>query len=119
MTDFRAYIERSYLAGMFNSVRVHISNPVRVQDGFSSNYSNVVKELAGPNSTIFEHVEENTEIPFQIHMNEDVAKALMLGLLEYFGEYKGDVRVLRQDYQAERKRVDRFIDYLVRDSTND
>lgn len=111
MTDFRAHIRRAFVGGEFNQIEVFISSN---RSDISGNYSNYVKEIGGTLGTIYEHIPEGTEIPFKVHMNEDVAKALMLGLLEYFGEYKGDVRILRQDYQAERERVDEFIKFLTR-----
>lgn len=109
MTDFRAHVRRADFA--MASLQLVISSGA-ITD-LNGQFSHCVKELAGSSGTIFERVPEMSEVP-KVFLDEDVAKALMLGLLEYFGEYKGDVRVLRQDYQAERQRVDRFIDYLVR-----
>lgn len=109
MTDFRAYVDRSNFANLSLNVRI-VSGPYSDVTG---KFSQAVKELASENGTVFERVLEFNELP-KILLDEDVAKALMLGLLEYFGEYKGDVRILRQDYQAERKRVDEFIKYLTR-----
>lgn len=109
--DFRTYVDKPPFGGMM-SLRLVISTTDPIQD-ITGRYSQCVKELAGENGTVFERVLENTEVP-KVYINEDVAKSLMLGLLEYFGEYRGDVKILRQDYQAERKRVDKFIEYLTR-----
>ena len=112
MTDFRANIQRGNFQNL--SLELTIWGPATIDlDGTSSLN---VKELAtAERGTVFEKIPANTQGNV-LRIDEDVAKALMLGLLEYFGEYKGDVKILRQDYMAERKRVDRFIDYLTKDS---
>jgi hypothetical protein len=109
VTDFRAHVQRGNFQNL--SLELTIWGPaVTDLDGTSSLN---VKELAtAERSTVFEKIPQHASGNV-LRIDEDVAKALMLGLLEYFGEYKGDVRVLRQDYQAERKRVDKFIDYMI------
>jgi hypothetical protein len=45
--------------------------------------------------------------------NED-ARAVYEALAEHFGHAGHDMRALRQDYDAERKRVDTFINHLTK-----
>lgn len=108
MTDFRAHVQHANFAMRSVEVTIH-SGPHSDYDG---SFAQAVKELAGEYGTVFQRIPESTTLPI-LRIDEDVAKALMLGLLEYFGEYRGDVRVLRQDYNEERKRVDKFINYLI------
>lgn len=46
-------------------------------------------------------------------LEEGDARAIYEALAEYFGHTGHDIRALRKDYDAERKRVDRFIEHLV------
>jgi hypothetical protein len=48
-----------------------------------------------------------------LHIGEDEARALYEGLADYFGHTGHDIRALRKDYDAERKRVDLLIDRAV------
>lgn len=48
-------------------------------------------------------------------LDEDVARAIYEALGRYFGGDAVDARRLRADYDAERKRVDKFIDAAIRD----
>lgn len=48
-------------------------------------------------------------------LQEDVARAIYEALGRYFGGDAVDARRLRADYDAERKRVDKFIDAAIRD----
>lgn len=49
----------------------------------------------------------------KLHLEEDVARALYEALGRYFGGDVVDARRLRADYDAERGRVDKFIDALI------
>jgi hypothetical protein len=49
-----------------------------------------------------------------LHLREDLARALYEALGRYFGGDAVDARQLRQDYEAERRRVDKFIDAAIR-----
>lgn len=46
-------------------------------------------------------------------LDEDMARAIYDALGDYFGHSGHDTRALRKDYDAERKRVDRFIAHLT------
>lgn len=48
-----------------------------------------------------------------LHLDEDDARALYEALAGYFGHSGHDTRALRQDYDAERGRVDRLIAHLI------
>lgn len=48
-----------------------------------------------------------------LNIQEDDARALYEALADYFGHAGHDIRALRKDYDAERKRVDRLIDHLT------
>lgn len=52
-----------------------------------------------------------------LHLHEDVARAMYEALGRYFGGDAVDARRLRQDYDAERARVDKFIDATLNRST--
>lgn len=49
----------------------------------------------------------------RLRLREDEARALYEALADYFGHAGHDTRSLRKDYDAERKRVDKFIDSLL------
>lgn len=49
-----------------------------------------------------------------MHIQEDDARALYEALAEHFGHAGHDIRALRKDYDAERKRVDKMLDGLLR-----
>ena len=49
-------------------------------------------------------------------LDEDVARAMYEALGRYFGGDAVDARRLRADYDAERQRVDKFIDAAIRAS---
>lgn len=49
-----------------------------------------------------------------LRLQEGDARAIYEALAEYFGHAGHDIRTLRRDYEAERKRVDKFIDVLSR-----
>lgn len=49
----------------------------------------------------------------KLHLEEDVCRALYEALGRYFGGDVVDARRLRADYDAERGRVDKFIDALI------
>lgn len=48
-----------------------------------------------------------------LRLPDDVARAIYTALAEYYGHGANDVRTLRKDYEAERTRVDRFINFLT------
>lgn len=48
-----------------------------------------------------------------LHLQEDEARALYEALGDHFGHAGHDIRALRKDYEAERKRVDSFIAHLT------
>lgn len=49
-----------------------------------------------------------------LRLPEDDARALYEALADHFGHAGNDVRALRRDYEAERKRVDLFIAKAVK-----
>jgi hypothetical protein len=51
-----------------------------------------------------------------LRLPEREARALYEALAEHFGHTGNDVRALRRDYEAERARVDRLIDYATASS---
>lgn len=61
-------------------------------------------------------VENGATGPVQakLMLSEDVVRALYEELGRYFGSDVVDARRLRQDYDDERGRVDKFIDALIR-----
>lgn len=60
-------------------------------------------------------VENGADSPGQatLRLSEDVIRALYEELGRYFGSDVVDARRLRADYDAERGRVDKFIDALI------
>ena len=56
-------------------------------------------------------VDESLALPDEawLRLDEDIARAMYEALAEYFGHAGHDIRTLRKDYEAERKRVDLFI----------
>ena len=48
-----------------------------------------------------------------LQLSDDEARAIYQALGEYFGTQVSDNRALRADYEAERRRVDKFIDAAV------
>lgn len=53
------------------------------------------------------------EVPW-LRLDEDDARAVYEELADYFGHAGHDTRSLRNDYDAERKRVDKLIDAAIR-----
>lgn len=49
-----------------------------------------------------------------LKLPEDIARAMYEALAEHFGHSGHDTRALRKDYDAERARVDRMLDHLLR-----
>lgn len=49
-----------------------------------------------------------------LHIQEDDARALYEALADHFGHAGHDIRALRKDYDAERKRVDGLIAHIVK-----
>lgn len=58
-------------------------------------------------------VEPGQVIPPSLVLREDVARAVYEALADYFGHAGHDARALRKDYEAERRRVDKVLDYLT------
>ena len=52
-------------------------------------------------------------MPF-LRLSDEEGRAIYQALGEYFGTQVSDNRLLRQDYEAERARVDKFINSLVK-----
>ena len=52
-------------------------------------------------------------VPY-LRLTDEEARAVYQALGEYFGTQVSDNRLLRADYEAERARVDKFIDTLTR-----
>lgn len=65
-------------------------------------------------------VENGVEAPGQatLRLSEDVVRALYEELGRYFGGDVVDARRLRADYDAERGRVDKFIDALIQQAAS-
>jgi hypothetical protein len=53
-----------------------------------------------------------------LRLQEDDARALYEALADYYGHAAADVRLLRNDYEAERRRVDKFIDSTLATRSN-
>lgn len=70
--------------------------------------------LWGPTTTA--STEANVRLPDDawLHLPEDTARALFEALADHFVHSTHDARALRRDYEAERKRVDLFIEQAVR-----
>jgi hypothetical protein len=49
----------------------------------------------------------------RLYLPDDSARAIYEALADYFGHAGHDVRSLRKDYDAERRRVDQFIGHLL------
>lgn len=49
-----------------------------------------------------------------LRFTDEEARAVYEALADYYGNATNDVRLLRQDYQAERARVDKMIGHLIR-----
>ena len=49
-----------------------------------------------------------------LRLDESEARALYDALAEFFGHAGASTQALRRDYDAERRRVDRFIDHLTK-----
>lgn len=65
----------------------------------------------------FEHRDyADNSPPPELHIAEDIAKALLEALAGHFGGTE-DTRTLRKDYLAERARVDKFIDRAVQNGS--
>ena len=62
-------------------------------------------------------VSDDTESSTQVEplrLREDEARAVYEALAAYYGGLGADMTALRRDYDAERKRVDKFIDWQLR-----
>jgi len=72
----------------------------------------VYRPADGNTFPVWESVEPVTNVEPSMRLPDDVAKALLEGLLDH---YRGghDARQLRADYDAERKRVDKMLDNLL------
>lgn len=60
------------------------------------------------------HPEETVPDDAWLSLPSDVARALYEALADHFGHSGHDTRALRKDYDAERGRVDRLLDALVK-----
>lgn len=60
----------------------------------------------------WEPLDETTDRPPSLMLDDEMARVLLDALAAYFGG-TGDVQALRRDYDAERKRVDKMIDALI------
>lgn len=49
-----------------------------------------------------------------LRLEQDMARALYEALADHFGHAGHDIRALRKDYDAERARVDKFIEKFLR-----
>lgn len=73
----------------------------------------VVTEI-GVDSVVLTRVDEATETP-KLRLPADVARALYDALAQHFGGTSNS-KQLRADYDAERARVDKFINHLIKES---
>lgn len=67
-----------------------------------------------PNVRVIE--EHNSSVADEnvwLRLREDQARALYESLTQYFGHTGHDARALRQDYEAERRRVDKLIGWAI------
>jgi hypothetical protein len=51
----------------------------------------------------------------ELFLPDDSARALYEALADFYGHAGHDIRSLRKDYDAERRRVDQFIGHLIKD----
>ncbi len=102
---WRAAVEPDFA---FQGVRVHLG-----QASGGPYESGVVHAVADPVDVIMTEVPEHTALtkPF-LRLPEDAARALYDALVAYLGG-TSDVRQMRADLDAERRRVDRFIGFLT------
>lgn len=72
--------------------------------------------LRWPQEPAVEVATPGTEAPDDafLRISEELARALYEGLAEHFGHTGHDMRALRNDYDAERRRVDQFISHLTK-----
>jgi hypothetical protein len=100
----RAHVSRRF--GPFGDVSVWIDRP-----GLG-----LLRLAANGQSSRYEEAPDGIEVDPTFSLDEDAARALLDALAAYFGG-TGAVQTLRRDYDAERARVDRLIDKLLRDTT--
>jgi len=90
-----------------NGIRVVVRGPGYVL-GWATRRSIAVDEASGAEPTL-----PDDTVPY-LQLSTDEARALYEALAEHFGHAGHDMRALRRDYEAERCRVDRLLDVLVR-----
>ena len=99
----KAYAENDFA---FNGVRIAITRHDRRQ----------ILKFAPV--TVGELTEQSSAVPDDdvwLRLPEDDARALYEALANHFGHAGHDIRALRKDYDAERARVDRLIDYATKE----
>lgn len=71
--------------------------------------------VAQPTDLVYrEHDDAGTETPPTLRLRDDMGMALLDALAAHYGGHS-DLRKLRQDYDAERARVDRMLAHLIRE----
>jgi len=104
-SGFRAYVDRDFF--MFDGLRIWLVDR-RGQR----------RALMVSHTPVFEEADETIQHEPSLRLEDGAARALLDALAAYFGG-TGELQTLRRDYEAERKRVDRFIEHLTRrDSPN-
>lgn len=95
----RAHVEHDLIRG----VRIHLGETHNDGTGAMARFAEVVMEQSEQGAVM--------DDPQPLRLPEEHARALYEALARYFGGAP-DMTVLRADYDAERKRVDRLIGFL-------
>lgn len=101
--SWKAAVEQDFVA---QGVRVYLM--VRRADGTGA----VTPAVAQPVDVVLSDTDPYVQVEPFLRLPEEAAHALLDALAAHFGG-TSDVRALRRDLEAERKRVDRFIDHLI------
>jgi hypothetical protein len=97
------------------TVKAHVRYDLprdQVQIGVSISNGEAHLTWAPPSARNYPAAEQPGEDAW-LSLNEDVARAIYDALADYFGHATNDVRQLRRDYDAERLRVDKFINFAI------
>lgn len=100
---------------MSEATRAHIEyDPARLGVRLAVRRQNHVLTWTDPGVHFPEGAEAvNQRDDVWLHLQEDDARAIYEALADYFGHAGHDTRALRRDYEAERARVDRLIEYVT------
>lgn len=103
----RAYIADRPFAGMGVGIAI-VDHPGETS---MDRQAQVLRLGEGSLSQSWEPVEDGANLQPTMTLDDSVARALLEGLNRHYGGVD-DTRLLRKDYDAERKRVDKLIDVV-------